>query len=201
MQKNIFLLLVVCLLIVGFPLKSSSAKSSTFYVVVDYSLSLEDAIKVGHYASMYVGDGRAPLTFPCDAYLDRKHYNYLANESIHPERKREKVKIELISFPGIIENHLTPENIISKMEKQGLRPATLRELLAFGATYPNEQRHGYGGIYALGSMRVLYDEGIPYYHFIPEIWSNPDERGFGENCLEGFYGGYVGDVHFAVVRK
>ena len=84
------------------------------------------------------------------------------------------------------------DEVLKKLEKLGLRPATLPELLAFGATYPNKQRKF--PIVALGSV-WRYWEG---YRFVPYLWENGARRDLGLGWLERGWDAYY---RFAAVRK
>lgn len=81
---------------------------------------------------------------------------------------------------------MTTAEIEKLMDIQDLRPATLTELLAFGAQYPDEQRK-YWLIVALGSGWVDPDgyRDVPYLggsgskRNLSLNWDNPDDGWYG----------------------
>lgn len=82
------------------------------------------------------------------------------------------------------------ENVVKELARQGLRCATLPELLLFGANYPEVQR---------GCHIVAPDPVCRCYGSVPALWTYAG----GERQM-GFYG-WGGDWdavwHFAVVAK
>jgi len=97
-------------------------------VVVDYRLTLADIISIGKY--------------------DQISHN-VANEVL-PSQKSSKTEIEL----RLIHFHcdVSSKEAIEELNRLGLRPATLPELLFFGAKFPDKQRRL--KIIALGSRVV-----------------------------------------------
>lgn len=95
-------------------------------VVVDYTLSLEEAVKLGHYGSV-------------DGNIYEK--NFPNNRSGKPF-----ISIELLSF----NRKISVDDVSKEIDKMGYRPADLRELLALGERYPNIQTEF--PIVALGSV-------------------------------------------------
>lgn len=93
-------------------------KNESFEMTVDYSLSFEDALLAGHY------DGVGGMAYLKQMYLT--------------ESKSGKVKdnFALLAFG----REMKTEKVLAFMKKNNLRPATLKELLAFGADAPEEQR-------------------------------------------------------------
>lgn len=106
--------------------------TTTFEVVLDYTLNLNQMVAIGGYDQ---------------TYLKFDHENFPVTE----KKGQEKVELYLIPFGSSIRQ----TEILPKIDKMGFRPAGLRELLAFGAQYPNEQRKY--DIFALGSVIVQSD--------------------------------------------
>jgi hypothetical protein len=103
-------------------------------ITLDAEVTLEGLLKAGNY-DMHIGD-------PSEA---RQMFN--ADTSIHD------AVLKLIGF----ECSCAVEHICEVMEKGGYRPATLRELLALGAQYPDLQRQRI--LVALGSLnQAIYIE-------------------------------------------
>ncbi len=96
-----------------------------YQLTVDYSQSLEGMIKAGKYD--WVNSNITRDNFPTN------HHGM------------QTIEVELIHFG----KELTTQEIEVELENQSLRPATLKELLAFGAKYPDKQREY--SIVALGS--------------------------------------------------
>jgi len=125
----------------------------TYQVTVNYSMSLADMIAVGKYD--LVNEGITQEHFPL------------------PDRAKDEsclqapVELHLVHF-GL---SLTTKQVLTKLDEQGFRPATLSELCAFGAVYPELQRSY--PLVALGSL-WQYPEG---YINCPNLDGNDDERG------------------------
>ena len=99
---------------------------SSFKVTVDYSKTLEQMIADGKY--------------------DWKNSDIKAKNFPLNGQGTTAVNIELVHFNRNIES----DTALAELDKMGLRPATLPELLAFGAKYPDKQREF--PIVALGSV-------------------------------------------------
>jgi hypothetical protein len=97
------------------------------------------------------------------------------------------VNLELVHF----NKRINSDDAIAELKRQGLRPATLWELLAFGSAYKEKQREF--PIVALGSIwRDLGDRHAPC------LWSNSDERYLYLYWYDDEWYGYC---RFAVVRE
>ncbi len=95
-------------------------------VIVDYGKSLAEMIAAGNY------DWK-------NNDINAKHFK------VEGEGQQE-IWIELIHFGRV----MTSDQVITELDKQGLRPAKIEELLALGAQHPDEQRKYW--IAALGSV-------------------------------------------------
>lgn len=135
----------------------------SYTVTVDYSQTVEQLVRAGRYD--WANNSITSRNFPSR------------------ERDQARLDIFLVSF----DRNISSEDAIKAMEEQGLRPATLKELLALGAAHPNLQRenpivalgltwrypHGHLGVPCLsggGSGRFLnlsWFEGdwLPYWRF------------------------------------
>ena len=114
------------------------ALAPAYRLVVDYAQSLAQMIAAGRYdyANSDITSGNFPTT---------------ANDG------KQEVVVELAHFGRDMES----DAVLKKFEARGLRAATLPELLAFGATYPEKQREF--PIVALGSVRRRdVDRVVPY---------------------------------------
>ena len=141
---------------------------NVFNLTVDFNRSVEDGIKAGKYD--WKSDG-----------ITSEHFS-------SQETGMAEVAVELFHFSKDMET----EGVLKEMEKKGYRPATLKELLAFGEKYPDLQRKF--PIIAFGS-----------------VWQVPR----GDRCcacLDGYAStralflgwvvdGWRGDCRFAAVRK
>ncbi|MDO8493233.1 MAG: hypothetical protein Q7S19_01675 [bacterium] len=106
-------------------------------VLIDYTQTLEQMITAGHYdwANSDITAKRFPLKG--EGKVARKAY--------------------LVHF----DHGISSENAIKELDKQGKRPATIEELLAFGAKYPEIQRKF--PVVALGSSaKVDGDRSVAY---------------------------------------
>lgn len=138
-------------------------------VIINYGRSVEDGIKAGKY--------------------DWSNEDITSSHFPSEEAGTKEVSINLIHFGRDRE---TTDEVISKLDKTGMRPATLKELLAFSEKYPDIQREF--SIIALGS-----------------IWRIPSgdrrcaylSRGGSKRYLSLSWLGcrWSGDYRFAAVRK
>lgn len=87
-----------------------------FPVVVNYDLSVEEAINLGHYQAVHT---------------DITSKNFPSARS-----GQAALEVVLVRF----EHRMRSEDVVQELEKEGLRPADLPEFLAFGAKYPDVQR-------------------------------------------------------------
>lgn len=120
--------------------RAEQVSISTFSLKVNYDLSVGSLVAHGKY--------------------DWKSNN-ITSKNFPTTRKGEvDLTIELVHFNKV----LTTEEVIAELNKKGLRPAKLHELLSFGEKYPEEQ--GKYPVIALGSVwqyrraRWL----VPYLH-------------------------------------
>ena len=148
--------------------EASGAIADIFRVQVNYDLKLEAAIRAGNYdwKNNDINDKNFPSKRSGSAELD----------------------IRLVHF----NKNMSSEDVLMELDKMGLRPAELQELLAFGAKYPDEQRKY--PIVVLGSVwRSLSG------HRLVACLSVGD----GKRELNLFYygDGWGEDCRFAAVRK
>ncbi len=118
-----------------------------------------------------------------DSDITEKHF------PVKPERFTTS-GLEIIHF----NKWMTTAQVEAELDKRGIRPATIEELLAYGAENPEEQRKHF--IIALGSSWVLPDGGrdVPYLfedgdgRKLNLLWDRPGYR-------------WRGGALFLVVRK
>ena len=118
-------------------------------ITIDYELSLSDAIKSGNYEDIN------PHIISTD----------------FPENKIENGKKEVIVKLFTFDKEVESQEAIQDMDEQGYRPATFRELMAFGEVNPEVQR--YFPINALGTIVNHPKNNIPA---VFEIWSYTGKR-------------------------
>lgn len=145
-----------------------SLPDDVYRITVDHTLNLKEAISAGRYdwTNGDINDKNFPdtETGKADADMYLVHFNRL----------------------------ISSDDAISELATRGLRPATLRELLAFGAKYPEKQREF--PIIELGSVWTHRDG----YRFVACLRQFGSERNLGL-----FWGGldWSGYCRFAAVRK
>mgnify|MGYP001599690501 FL=1 len=128
----------------------------SFFVTVDYGQTVEQLIRNGRYD--WVNSDINGRNFPSS------------------ERGRAQIDIFLLNF----DHDISSEDAIREMAKQGLRPATLKELLALGTAFPDLQREN--PIVALGStwrspvgaLRVPCLDGSGSYRHLRLFWFEGD---------------------------
>ena len=134
---------------------------------VDYSLTMEQMIALGQYD--WKNDNITSERFP-----------------VKGEGKKEIVG-ELVKYGSA----MSSEAVLADLDKKGFRPATIEELLAFGAAFPEFQRKF--PIVALGSVAEIHGRRV-----VACLGGGDSGRGLG---LIWFGGGWVAFCHFLAVRK
>jgi len=110
----------------------------TYFVTVDLSMLLEEMIASGQYDS-------------CNKDINSENFPIKGTGAL-------EVNLELVHLG----RKATTDEVEAELDKRGLRAATLVELLAFGAKYPELQREF--PIIALGSVWRYHDgfRGVPF---------------------------------------
>ncbi len=120
-----------------------------FDLTIDYSRSLQEMISAGNYG--WVNND-----------ITKKHFPLLTEFN----NKKVKILFKLFTF-----NHsISSENVISKMNKAGYRPATLVELLALGEFYPELQKE-----FSVVALNSLWRVSRNFY-FVPVLGFGDDGR-------------------------
>ena len=118
----------------------------TYKVIVDYGLSLAEMVKAGKYD--WFNDDITDKRFEVQG--DGQH------------------EVELVLVH--LNRNATTKEVLEYLHNQGLEPAKIEHLLAFGATYPELQKQF--PIIALGSSFV----DVSGDRFYPYLSCNDDER-------------------------
>lgn len=125
----------------------SDADSPTIYsITVNYGRTLAEMVEAGYYD--YANPDITAEHFP----IEGRGKVELECELVHHDRTASTEEVE-------------PE-----IERLGLRPATIEELLAFGETYPDVQREF--PVVELGSSWVNRDG----HRDMVSLWGYPDSR-------------------------
>lgn len=134
---------------------------------VDYALKLIDAITA---AAFDWKDDIVEKNLPNQAH----------------ENGEQILQVKLYHFG----TEMSSEDVVSAMDKDGFRPATLRELLAYTVKNPDEQRKyaivGLGSFWSHGDNR-----GVPYLGL----------SGYERRLLLDWWGRWDGYCRFLAVRK
>jgi len=142
-------------------------------IIVDYSQTLEQMVAV-------VG---------CDSVnrnISSSNKDF-TKEIITKKGIREELKVVLLHLDRVA----TSQEVLAEMERLGLRPATLAELLALGAKHPELQREF--PIIALGSSCTLYG-----YRRVASLWSYVSWRRLGLDYFDARWPEYC---RFLAVSK
>lgn len=123
---------------------------ASYSICVDYGQTLKVMIKAGQYN--WVNDDITHKQFPHDT-----------------SQGTEEVAIEVVHFNRYIEIRA----VVTELEAMGMRPATIEELLALGAKFPDLQWEY--PIVALGSVWAA-PSGIDY---VPHLYKDDSGRGLG----------------------
>ncbi len=105
-------------------------------VKVDHSLSFDQMVEAGKYDE--VSEGASAREYP-----------------IVPTSGVSEVGIRLFCF---FREYLTTQQVVRRMKQRGYRPATVPELLALGAAYPELQLGG--DIVELGTLDITDEEDL-----------------------------------------
>jgi len=124
-KMSLFVVLLVALAVSAM---GQEKKADTYKVMVDYDQSLDEAIKAGKYD--YVSLLITSENFPS------------------PRKDETEVEVRLFHFGRTISSN---KEAIAEMDRQGYRPATLRELLELVTQHPEFIRKKEFFVLALGS--------------------------------------------------
>jgi hypothetical protein len=127
-----------------------AGEPNSFRVTVNYDLSVEEMIRAGKYdrASSEINSQNFPA--------EKKGVSDLL--------------IHLVRFDGFMES----EEVLRELDKQGLRPATLPELLALGAQHPYLQRR-----FPIVALGLVWHGG----RVVACLWGDARNRGLGYDWL------------------
>ena len=142
--------------------------SDGFPLSVNYDLSLKQAIDAGDYQGVH---------------------DSITSENF-PSRRHGETRLEIILVR--YDRRMTSEEVLSELDKAGLRPAELPEFLAFGATYPEVQREF--SVVGLGS--VWRDR--KGYRNVPCLYTASEGRYLD---LHWWDDGWYSYSRFAAIRK
>jgi hypothetical protein len=140
-----------------------------YELVVNYALSLVDMIKAGAYDS--VNENITEANFPKTGEVEIP----VGAELIH------------------LDKYVSSDDAVIKMDRLGFRPATIHELLSFGAKNPDVQREF--PVVALGSSCKV--DGRRHVAF---LYGDCSERGLSL-FLYWWLGFWHDDYRFLGVRK
>lgn len=148
-----------------------------YSVAVDYSKTLVQMIQTGQYVRF-------------DGEITAEHFPITG-------KGKEKVNLQLVH----LNREVRSGEALSELNRRGLRPATLPELLAFGAKYPELQREF--TILALGSVWAKpsdFQGVIPVKDFLSVAYLDEDD---GNRCLSlRWYGNvWYAEVRYLAVSK
>jgi len=137
------------------------------HITVDYSLSLEQMIALGRYG--WKNEHITTELFP-----------------LKGEGKKE-IAVELVKYK---KGGNLSDKVLAYLDSKGLRPATIEELLAFGAAFPELQKKF--RIVALGSVDVVRGNRVAYL---------PRSVTRGLELVSWYNGWDAADYRFLAVRE
>jgi len=147
---------------------AASRRRDIFPVAVNYDLPVEAAIQAGDYQAVHPA---------------------IASNNFPPTRRGQaELEIMLVRF----DDRMTSEDVVRKLDEEGLRAAELHEFLAFGAQYPDVQRNF--SVVGLGS--VWRDRKS--YRNVPCLYAASEGRHLD---LHWWDDGWYSHSRFAAVRK
>lgn len=149
----------------------TDSSEPAYPLAIDYGQDLATMVQAGNYdyAHPDITDRNFPVGAPAPA-------------------GEAKVEAVLVHF----DRSMSSQQVLDELGRRGLRPATMVELLAFGAQHPDSQRRF--PIVALGS--VWASRGG--YRYVGCLWESPGCRELG---LAWFDRGWGAFCRFLAVRK
>lgn len=133
-----------------------------------------------------------------DELVKQGNYDWV-NDSINDRNFKADEMHQTEIFLKHFEQNMSAEAVLKALDADGLRPATMSELLEFGIRYPELQRQF--PIVALGSV-WQYISGKPFEwgskRHVGYLFSGVDERKLGLRRLDVDWNGHC---RFAAVRK
>lgn len=152
--------------------KLPAHESTVFTLEVNYDQSVEAALKAGKYA------------WPSE---------HITSQNFPPTRRgTDVVQLHLVHF----HKEIRFNGVIGELDKQGLRPATIEELLAFGANPGTQDLQRQFSILATGSF--WYDSH--YNRQVPFLGGVKRSRSVNLSCPGSGYG-WTPNVRFLAVSK
>ncbi|MBI3589296.1 MAG: hypothetical protein HY093_02685 [Candidatus Liptonbacteria bacterium] len=149
-------------------LESSKPKFPTYTLSINYDRSVADGIAAGKYDWV-------------NSDITQDHFPSKRNDTA-------EVGVQLVHF----ERDMTTDDVLCELDKLGLRPAELPELLALGEKHPDLQREF--PVVALGS-RWLHSHGR---WLVPALARHDAERALRLRWVDVGWGGIY---RFAAVSK
>ena len=184
-------IVVFCLFVFG--LYELGKIPRTFKVEVDFNKTYSQMIAAGNYKEVDEELQKFDVMWRGE---DLKNIGY--GDTTLPPNGKVEVKMELVHLKG----NEKFDDVLKELDRRGLRPANIPELLAFGAKYPEEQVKY--PIIALGPFWTN-NKQIYNYQYLVYIWSHGrDEWTRREFKHKDTYGGrfYIwSDAVVAGVRK
>jgi hypothetical protein len=166
MSKRCLILTVVLFLLA---VTLAESQTQGFRVTVNYGRTIKEQVKAGKY--------------------DWSNPNITSKNFPFSQKGKASILIQLIHF----DQDMTSAEVLEELSKQGLRPATLPELLVFGAKFPDKQRDF--PIVALGSVWRSDDDRRDVVAY---LYHNGSERDLDLRWLERWWSGLC---RVAAVRK
>jgi len=166
---------VMLIVFISYSSKLPTQSGPQFSATVNYDLSLDEMIAAGKYDYDYVS-----VDFTTKGFLAGKKGQTGVNFTL----------VQLIDTVATDTDTVVADTVLKRLNDLGLRAATLPELLAFGAKYPDEQRKY--PIAALGS--VVMSNG---YRVVAVLCESGSKRGLDL----GVYAGWYRACRFLAVRK
>ena len=139
-----------------------------FLLMVDPDLSIENLIELGGYESK-------------NSNIDSENF---------PSGRSEETELflEFVCF----DKGMTSDEVMKEIDEKGLRPATLKELLAFCATYP-----GIDDIKLAVALGSVWEDWTTAQS-VPYMWNHNGKLGIGLEYIEVVWNK---ECWFAVVQK
>jgi hypothetical protein len=147
--------------------KPASIPVELYPITVDYSQSFAKMVAAGHY--------------------DWTNSDIVAEHFPIEGEGKVKIMAQLVHLYHAANDRV----VIAELDKRGLRPATIEELLAFGAKYPEFQREflivalgSYGWVHPRGDRRVPGLHGTGGRRNLDLHWERPQDplNMWGDSC-------------------
>lgn len=101
---------------------------------------------------------------------------------------RSDKRTDVVAKVAVLNQPASTEDVLAELTRNGFRPATLHELMAFGVTYPDMPDYHYQSVNALGTRWDVESNGEVLTGFIAGLGWDYWDDGNVETCKRVLWG-------------